>query len=217
MEFPMKNFILRYILLFIFCIPSIIAQELKVVQLPAPQIDGGKTLMQALKLRQSSRSFDTKQIPLQDLSDLLWAANGINRKESGKRTAPSAMNWQETDIYVVISEGIYIYEAQTNCLNPIVAGDFCESTGKQGFVKDAPVNLVYIVDETRITRGSDDDKKLFSAIDVGFIAQNVYLCCASKGFSVVFRGMVDRSSLTKVINLKPSQRIIGAQTVGYPK
>jgi SagB-type dehydrogenase family enzyme len=211
-----KNF-LKCILLFVFWISSTIAQEIKVIQLPAPQIDTGKALMQVLNLRQSSRSFDSKPIPLQELSNLLWAANGINRQASGKRTAPSAMNWQETDIYVVLSEGTYIYEAKTHCLNPVVAGDLRASTGTQGFVKDAPINLVYIVDDARITRGSDDEKKLYSTLDVGFIAQNVYLYCASQGFAVVVRGSVDRPPLAKLLNLKPSQRIIAAQTVGYLK
>jgi SagB-type dehydrogenase family enzyme len=198
-------------------ISSAIAQGLKPIQLLPPQLNGGKTLMQALKLRQSSRSFDSKPIPLQVLSNLLWAANGINRPESGKRTAPSAMNWQETDIYVVLPEGTYLYEAKTHCLTPVVAGDLRASTGTQGFVKDAPMNLVYSVDEARITKGSEDDKKLYSALDVGCIAQNVYLSCASQGLAVVVRGSVDRPSLAKLLNLKPSQRIIAAQTVGYLK
>jgi SagB-type dehydrogenase family enzyme len=213
----MKKIIIIALVMIVVCISSIVAQELKPIQLLPPQIDSGKTLMQALKLRQSSRSFDSKPIPLQALSNLLWAANGINRQESGKRTAPSAMNWQETDIYVVLQEGTYIYDAKTHSLHSVSAGDLRASTGTQGFVKDAPLNLVYIVDEARITKGSDDDKKLYSALDVGFIAQNVYLYCASQGFAVVVRGSVDRPPLAKLLNLKPSQRIIAAQTVGYLK
>ncbi len=213
----MKSIFLLSIFTFFASISLTIAQELNPIQLPPPQIDTGKTLMQALKLRQSSRSFDSKPLPLQDISNLLWAADGINRPESGKRTAPSAMNWQETDIYVVLAQGAYIYEVKTHSLNPVVKGDLRGSTGRQEFVKDAPLNLVYVVDEARISRGSDDDKKLYSALDVGFIAQNVYLYCASQGFAVVVRGSVDRPPLAKLLNLKPSQRIIAAQTVGYPK
>jgi SagB-type dehydrogenase family enzyme len=213
----MKKFFIISLLLIVVCISSLVAQELKPIQLLPPQLDSGKTLMQSLKLRQSSRNFDSKPIPLQDLSNLLWAANGINRQESGKRTAPSAMNWQETDIYVVMPEATYIYEAKAHCLNPVAAGDLRVSTGTQGFVKEAPLNLVYIVDEARITKGSDDDKKLYTALDVGFIAQNVYLYCASRGFAVVVRGSVDRSPLAKLLNLRPSQRIVVAQTVGYLK
>jgi SagB-type dehydrogenase family enzyme len=192
------------------------AQELKEIQLPAPQIDIGKPLMQALKLRKSSRSFDSKPLPLQELSNLLWAANGINRPEFGKRTAPSAMNWQEVDIYVALPQALYLYEARTNSLAAIVAKDLRGATGQQGFVKDAPVNLVYVVDFDRVKSASDDDRKLTTA-DVGFIAQNVYLYCASQGLAVVVRGSIDRRSLAEAMKLRPEQNIILAQTVGYPK
>lgn len=193
------------------------AQELKPIQLPPPQTEIGKPLMQALKLRQSSRSFDSKPLPLQELSNLLWAADGINRPESGKRTAPSAVNWQEVDIYVALPEALYLYEAKTHSLTPVVAKDLRGATGMQSFVKDAPLNLVYVVDSARARNVSEDDKKLFSTADVGFIAQNVYLYCASQGLAVVVRGMIDRPSLSQAMKLRPEQRIILAQTVGYPK
>jgi nitroreductase len=192
-------------------------QELKPVQLPPPQTELGRPLMQALKLRQSSRSFDSKPLPLQELSNLLWAADGINRPDSGKRTAPSALNWQEVDVYVALPEAIYLYEAKTHSLTLVVAKDLRGATGMQSFVKDAALNLVYVVDSTRMTSVSEDDKKLFSAADVGFIAQNVYLYCASQGLAVVVRGMVDHPSLSHAMKLRPEQRIILAQTVGYPK
>lgn len=193
------------------------AQDLKLIQLPPPQMEIGKPLMQALKLRQSSRSFDTKPLPLQELSNLLWAADGINRPESGKRTAPSAMNWQEVDIYVFIAEGTFLYNAKTHSLNPLTAKDLRDKTGKQSFVKDAPLNLVYIADEKRTSRACDEDRVRWTAAGVGFIAQNVYLYCASQGLAVVVRGMVDRDTLTKELQLRPEQKIILAQTVGYPK
>jgi SagB-type dehydrogenase family enzyme len=173
--------------------------------------------MQALKLRQSSRSFDSKPLPLQELSNLLWAADGINRPESGKRTAPSAVNWQEVDIYLAVPEGVYLYEAKSHGLTPIIARDLREATGRQPFVKDAPLNLVYVSDFAKMKNASEDDKKLYGAADVGFVAQNVYLYCASQGLAVVVRGMVDRPTLTKELNLRSDQRIILAQTVGYPK
>jgi SagB-type dehydrogenase family enzyme len=193
------------------------AQEPKPIQLPPPQTEIGKPLMQALKLRQSSRSFDTKPLPLQELSNLLWAADGINRPDSAKRTAPSAVNWQEVDIYVALPEALYLYEAKTHRLTPVVPKDLRRATGMQSFVKDAPLNLVYVVDSARMANVSEDDMKLFSAADVGFIAQNVYLYCASQGLAVVVRGSVDRSSLAQAMKLRPGQRIILAQTVGYPK
>ena len=193
------------------------AQDLKPVQLPPPQKEIGKPLMQVLSLRHSSRDFDPKPLLPQDLSNLLWAADGINRGESGKRTAPSAMNWQETDVYVILSDGAFLYDAKANSLNPVIAGDVRALAGTQGFVKGAPLTLVYVVDYARMTKANDEDKKLYGAADVGFIAENAYLYCASQGFAVVVRGSVDRPVLSERLRLRPDQKIILAQTVGYPK
>jgi len=213
----MKSSRFRIVLALLSCLAFSFAQELKPIQLPPPQVDIGKPLMQALKLRQSSRSFDSKPLPLQELSNLLWAADGINRPESGNRTAPSAMNWQEIDIYVAMPQALYRYQPKVHSLAPVVARDLREATGQQGFVKDAPLNLVYVVDLAKATRGSEDDKELFSTVDVGFVAQNVYLYCASQGLAVVVRGSIDRQPLAEAMKLRPEQRIILAQTVGYPK
>ncbi len=207
----------RFFLFLTISLSISLAQDLKPIQLPPPQTEIGKPLMQALKLRQSLRNFNTKPLPLQELSNLLWAADGINRPESGKRTAPSAMNWQEIDIYVMIQNGAYTYDAKSNSLLLITKKDLCEATGKQDFVKEAPLNLVYIADEKRMTRANEEDKIRWSSAAVGFIAQNVYLYCASQGLAVVVRGMVDRETLTKELKLRPEQKIILAQTVGYPK
>jgi SagB-type dehydrogenase family enzyme len=193
------------------------AQELKPIQLPPPQLEIGKPLMQALKLRQSSRSFASKPLPLQEMSNLLWAADGINRPESGKRTAPTAMNWQEVDVYVVLKDGAFLYDPKLHSLNPINSDDLREATGRQSFTKEAPLNLVYVSDRARMTRASDEDKTLWGAADVGFVAQNVYLYCASQGLAVVVRGMVDRVKLATALKLRPEQKIILAQTVGHPK
>jgi SagB-type dehydrogenase family enzyme len=206
-----------FFLLIIGYVSSIAAQNLKSVQLPAPRLDTSATLLKALTIRQSSRSFDSRPIPLQELSNLLWAAYGINRPGSGKRTAPSAMNWQETDLYVVLQEGTYMYEAKQHCLIPVVTGDLRESTGKQEYVKDGPLQIVYVANDEKMSHANEEDRKFYSALDVGFIAQNVYLYCASQGLAVVVRGMVDRISLAQLLRLKSSQRIIAAQTVGYPK
>ena len=207
----------RFFLFLIISLSTSLAQDLKPIQLLPPQTEIGKPLMQALKLRQSSRNFDTKPLPLQELSNLLWAADGINRPENGKRTAPSAMNWQEIDIYVMIQNGTYMYDAKSNSLLLITKKDLREATGKQDFVKEAPLNLVYIADEKRMTRANEEDKIRWSSAAVGFIAQNVYLYCASQGLAVVVRGMVDHKTLTKELKLRPEQKIILSQTVGYPK
>lgn len=193
------------------------ADELKPIQLPAPQMDGGKPLMQALKDRHTSREFSADTLPLQTLSNLLWAADGINRPENDHRTAPSAMNWQEVDIYVAMAGGTYVYQAKENNLKPVLAQDVRAMTGSQEFVKDAPLNLIYVSDYSRMTRASGDDRNLYAGADVGFIAQNVYLFCASEGLAAVVRGSVDREPLAKALNLRPDQKIILAQTVGYPK
>lgn len=194
-----------------------LAQEGEPIQLPPPQTEIGVPLMQALKLRQSSRSFDTRPLPVQELSNLLWAADGINRPESGKRTAPSARNFQEVDVYVALPEALYLYEAKTHSLAPVVAEDLRAMTGVQAFVADAPLNLVYVADLARMGNASEDDKRLYSGTDVGVIAQNVYLYCASQGLAVVVRASVDRAPLAEAMKLRPEQRIILSQTVGYPK
>lgn len=213
----MKRITIALTVLLLAGIACATAQELKPIQLPPPHTEIGKPLMQALKLRQSSRSFDSKALPLQEVSNLLWAACGVNRPESGKRTAPSAMNWQEVDVYVALAEGVFFYDAKANNLNPVIAKDLRSATGSQGFVASAPLNLVYVADLSRVSKASDEDKILYTAVDVGFIAENVYLYCASQGLAVVVRGSVDRASLAEAFKLRPEQKVILAQTVGYGK
>jgi nitroreductase len=192
------------------------AEELKPVQLLAPQIEGSKPLMQALKERETRREFSPKELPLQVLSDLLWAACGINRPDSGLRTAPTAKNMQEIDVYVAKSEGLYLYDAKNNMLMPVLSGDIRALAGKQPFVKDSPVNLIYVADLAKMG-GPSADADFYSATDTGFVSENVYLFCASAGLATVVRGFVDRPVLAKAMKLRPDQKIILAQTVGYPK
>ena len=173
--------------------------------------------MQVLKDRKTSREFSPEKLPLQILSNLLWAAFGVNRSDSGKRTAPSANNRQEIDIYVATAEGFYLYDAKSHALMPVLAEDIREKTGRQPFVKDAPVNLVYVADLAKMGTASQADKDFYSAADTGFISQNVYLYCASEGLATFVRAMVDRPILAKAMNLRPDQKIILAQSVGYPK
>jgi SagB-type dehydrogenase family enzyme len=173
--------------------------------------------MQVLKDRHTSREFSSQKLPPQVLCNLLWAAFGVNRPDSGKRTAPSAMNWQEIDIYVATQDGLYVYDAKANALNPVLAQDVRGATGQQPFVKEAPVNLFYVADLAKTARAGGEDQILYTAADTGFIAQNVYLFCASEGLAAVVRGSVDRGALAKLAKLRPDQKIILAQTVGYPK
>jgi SagB-type dehydrogenase family enzyme len=184
--------------------------------LAKPDTRGGAPLMTALSKRQSSRSFSKKAIPDKVLSNLLWAASGINRQESGKRTAPSAVNKQEVDIYVALEEGLYLFNAKTHSLSLAVAKDLRPLTGRQGFVQSAPLNLIYVADLSRTAGESREDKILYAAADTGFIGQNVYLFCASEGLATIIRAFIDKETLGKAMNLKSSQMIILSQTVVYP-
>jgi len=194
---------------------TLTAQELKPIALPAPQTHGGKPLMEALALRSTSRSFASDELPAQTLSNLLWAAGGINRPKDGKRTAPSASNWQETDVYVVMSSGAYVYDALANTLKPVVSRDYRALTGKQPFVKDAPVTLVFVADATRMKPG--DLSEPIKWADTAFISQNVYLFAASEGLATGVRANLDRPTLAKVLKLNANQSITLAQSVGFPK
>jgi SagB-type dehydrogenase family enzyme len=196
---------------------SVLAEVQKAIQLPAPQMTGGKPLMEALKARCTTREFSGEALPPQELSNLLWAACGINRPEKGLRTAPTARNMQEIDVYVALAEGLYLYDARENALKPVIEQDLREATGKQPFVKVAPVNLVFVADYAKMGDGPKEIKDFYSATDTGYISQNVYLYCASAGLGTVVRGMVDRDALAKAMNLRADQKIILAQTVGYPK
>ena len=195
------------VVLILFAIP-VFAVDL---QLPAPRKTGGKPLMEALAARQTNRDFSERVLNDQLLADLLWAACGINR-DSGKRTAPSARNSQEIDLYVALPTGLYLYDADTGGLIQTLPDDIREKTGKQPFTQKAPVNLIYVADYDRL-RG---DKEFYSATDTGFISQNVYLFCASEGLNTVVLGMVEKEKLHKVMKLKPSQHIILTQPVGFP-
>ncbi|MDR3611173.1 MAG: nitroreductase family protein [Ignavibacteriaceae bacterium] len=206
------------LLLFILCFNYISsAQQNKIIQLPLPQKEIGKPLMMVLNSRQSTRSFANTPIPKQELANLLWAAFGINRSDEGKRTAPSAKNWQDIDIYVFIPEGVYTYNAKDNRLELVSTFDLRSMAGVQDFVKSAPLNLVYVSDQSKMGKTSTEDKMIYSGADAGFIAQNVYLYCASQGFGVVVRAMIDKKALSEKLHLKPEQKIILSQTIGYIK
>jgi len=199
-------------------IPTFIsAQELKPITLLKPQTDGGRPLMQVLKERTSSRAFSDEKLPVQVLSNMLWAAFGINRPESGKRTAPSSMNRQEIDIYVSSADGLYLYEAKTHTLEPVLGKDIRAMTGTQPYVQEASVNLVFVADFSKMGGAEEGQKLITSAANTGFISQNVYLYCASEGLATVVRGSIDKPTLEKAMGLRPDQKVILAQSVGYPK
>ncbi len=190
--------------------------QLTDIVLPPPQTTGGKPLMQALSERRSSRAFSEQPLTVQVMSDLLWAAFGINRKESGKRTAPTARDWQEIEIYVVTSDGAYLYDASTHSLRALKSGDHRKRTGGQAFVTVAPVNLVFVADLKKMETGALEDQIMFSAAATGCISQNVYLYCASAGLATVVRASIDRKDFAAAFDLPSHKRVILAQTVGYP-
>ena len=191
-------------------------QDSKPAQLVPPQMEGGKPLMQALKERATARAFSPEKLPDQVLSNLLWAAFGVNRPD-GRRTAPSASNWQEVDIYVVAANGAFVYEAKTHSLTPVASEDLRALAGTQAFVKDAPVTLVFVADYARMGKATQEQKDFLAPADTGYISQNVYLFCASDGLATGVRASIDKPALAKALKLRPDQKIILAQSVGYPK
>jgi nitroreductase len=196
-------------------IATVAAQQVDLV-LPAPQTDGGKPLMQALKERRTTRSFAEQPLPPQVLSNLLWAAWGINRPD-GHRTAPSARNWQEIDVYVATAEGLYVYDAKAHGLKRVVARDVRAQIGVQPHSREAPLTLVFVADEQKMGSADEESRRTYAAADAAFIAQNVYLYCASEGLASVVFAMIDRPAFTQAAGLRPQQRIALAQSVGYPK
>jgi len=187
---------------------------------PLSDKSGGKPLMQALNERQSVRTFTKDNLTLNQLSDLLWAGWGINRPADKKRTAPSSRNVQEIDVYVALSSGLYLYDAESNKLKQIHNRDIREFCGTQDFVATAPLNLVYVADMGKLGKKEGDEIKdsdlLSSWANTAFIAQNIYLYCASANLGCVIRAMIDRDKLFQEMGLRSNQRIVLSQTVGVP-
>ncbi len=187
------------------------------VALPKPVREGGKPLMQALNERQTGRTFANRAIEPKVLSSLLWAANGINRAD-GKRTAPTGMNVQDIDLYVMTKEGVFLYDAQAHALKPVgEPGDYRAFAGKQDFAQTAPLNLFFVQNAEKAMKGDELSNMRYAGIHTGAIMQNVYLFCAQEGLSTVARGYLDYEALAKVLKLSSSQHLILGQTVGYPE
>jgi SagB-type dehydrogenase family enzyme len=192
------------------------ARGVELIELPKPDTKGGQPLMQALNKRESAREFDSRELPLQVLSDLLWAAGGVNRPETDGRTAPTAHGRKEIDVYVAKADGLFLYEPQEHMLIQVSNEDIRAVTGVQPFVAVAPVNLIFVADHRMMTGMTAEEKEFYSATDTGFMSQNVYLYCASAGLATVVRGSFNRLTLKKAMHLLNSQTIVLTQTVGYP-
>jgi hypothetical protein len=193
------------------------ARSQEAIKLPAPEMSGGMPLMDALTKRRSTRLFGDQVLSPQQLSNLLWAAFGINRPESGGRTAPSWRGSNEIDIYVAMPDGVRIYDVKANELRPFMSGDIRPGTANFPFVRNAPVVLIYVADRTRMAKASDEEHVQNAHVDAAIIAQNVYLFAASAGLGTVILGNVDRKSLSHTLKLRDNQILTYSQPVGHPK
>jgi nitroreductase len=182
----------------------------------APSPASPFTLLEALKNRKSASAFQSQPLPREKLLELLWAAWGINRPDSGKRTAPTAVNAQEIDVYVLLPEGAYLYDAKGNQITSVLAQDL-RSKATPGFMREAPVHLLFVADYAKFRTMPQAQKELYSAAHTGFIGQNVYLYCAANGMGARFYAGVDRATLKDILKLREDQSIVFAQAVGYPK
>jgi SagB-type dehydrogenase family enzyme len=186
------------------------------ITLPPPGRRGGLPLMEALAGRRSSRDFAPDALPLPLLSGLLWASFGTNR-EDGKRTAPTALNAQEIDVFAALPEGVYRYDAAAHALHLVASADVRRVTGYQDFVDEAPLDLVYVADHARMGLVPVGQRSAYAHVAAGAISQNVYLFCASSGLATVIRAWIDREAIARALGLTHDQQVLLSQTVGYPR
>ena len=184
------------------------------ISLPAVTAQGGRPLLEALQRRASERAFAPAPLPPRQLAELLWAAAGINRPRLGGRTAPSAMNAQEVQLYVALPAGLYLYDPAAHVLRQTVASDVRCVTGYQDFVDDAPLDLIYVADHARMSLVPAARREAYAFVAAGAMAQNVYLYCASAGLATVVRAWFDVAALSRAMVLGPDQQLLLTQTVG---
>ncbi|MEK8126047.1 SagB/ThcOx family dehydrogenase [Methylocystis sp. IM4] len=186
------------------------------IVLPEPQKEGGIPLMEAISKRRSDREFSGQELPLPLLSNLLWAAYGVNRAD-GHRTAPSALDAQEIDVYVALPSGAYLYDATANQLQLIASSDLRSITGHQDFVDDAPLDLVFVADYSRLKLVPVALRESYASVAAGAISQNVYLFAAGNGLATVIRAWIDREAIANALGLSHDHQVLLSQTVGYLK
>jgi SagB-type dehydrogenase family enzyme len=186
------------------------------IALPSVEPHGGMPLMEALAARHSSRAFAPDPLPVPVLSALLWAAYGVNRADGG-RTAPSALNAQEIDVYVALPSGAYRYDASDHALHCVAAADVRRVTGYQDFVDDAALDLVFVADYARLGMVPAAQRESYASVAAGAISQNVYLYAASAGLATVIRAWIDRAAIADALGLSHDQHVLLSQTVGVPK
>lgn len=194
------------------CICCLAQEDIK---LPEPEKKGGMTLNEALMSRKTNRTFASKELSMQEISNLLWAANGINRMD-GKRTAPSARNAQEIEVYVAMKSGLYRYEANDNALRIISTKDQRHQMSQRPqMIEEAPIALIFYANYDKMKNFDDTSKEFYGATDAGFVSQNVYLYCAAHNLNTVVMGYIDRDAIREIINV--DGKAILVQPVGYPK
>ncbi|NDV58599.1 SagB/ThcOx family dehydrogenase [Bacteroides sp. 519] len=206
------------LLLFMISFTSCAASTEKVIKLPSPNMNRPSTVMNSLSERKSTREYSDKELTLADLGDMLWAANGINRPKEGNRTAPSAMNKQDVDVYVIMAKGAYLYDAANHSLNLIIEGDHrALVAGKQDFVLQAPVSLVLVSDFSRLGEPENERVKAMGAVDVGIVSQNISIFCAAAKLATVPRASMEHATLKTTLGLTDAQSPIINHPVGYFK
>ena len=210
----MKTILLQFC--FILFAGTLFSQESEDIRLNQPDKTRGLTVMEALSVRASVSSFDTTAIRIQDLSDLLWAANGVNRPESGKRTAPSAQNAQDIDVYVFMKQGAFRYNAKEHVLDFVAEGDHrALIAGRQAYVANAPLILLLVSDISRFPSGEPEQRLRNAAIDAGTVSQNIALLCASSGMVTRPRVSMDQEKLREILKLNENQYLILNNPVSY--
>lgn len=188
-----------------------------VMSLPPPRKDGGAPVLTALAQRRSVRAYAERELPLEVLSTLLWAAYGINRPGSGGRTAPSWRGSYAVEIHVATADGVWLYEPTAHALRRVRDGDIRELTGRQPFTATAPVVLIHVVDRTRMAEAPQAERHLYAHVDAALVAQNVYLFAAAEGLGTVLLGNVDKTELARALTLRPDQIVAFSQPIGYPR
>ncbi len=210
----MKKYFVVTILM-VFAVQAMAQQQF--ISLPEPQKSGGMPLMDALNARQTVRAFSPQEIDSQTLSNLLWAGFGYNRREEKKRTAPTSTNRQEIEIYLAMASGLFHYNAWDNTLEKIHDRDIRATTGRQDWVATAPLNLIFVADQKKLSNPENEYQQRASYANCGFISQNVYLYCASAGLGSVVRASFSEPDLKEAMGLDGTKKVILCHTVGYPK
>ncbi len=206
----------RFVFLLICTLFALSANAQAKIELLKPNLERGMSVMKALSLRESATKYKSQMLSISDLSDLCWAANGINRPESGKRTAPSAINAQDVDVYVAMEQGIYLYDPKDNVLLLKASGDHRKLlAGRQLSVSEAPVIVLLVSDISRFRMGEESLRMEWAAMDAAIVSQNISIFCAGTGLVTRCRAFMEKEQLKKLLNLSDSHKLMLNHPVSY--